>query len=94
VRQPAKVGERAAVSTARGQLLPKRKGGCAGREPPEREGPWTWQRDEISLQARVRRKTSKGCESLRTERSDGVGVVAARWLRTGDVAKRAENPGR
>jgi hypothetical protein len=27
-----------------------------------------------------------------TERSDDVGIVANEWLRTGDVAKRAENP--
>jgi hypothetical protein len=27
-----------------------------------------------------------------TERSGGVGAVANEWLRTGDVAKRAENP--
>lgn len=53
-----------------GKLLPKRKGGCAGREAPEQMEPWTWQRDGTSLRARARSKPSRGCESLRTERSE------------------------
>jgi len=39
VWQPAQVGEHGAAQRPGGRLLPMRKGGCARREAPEREGP-------------------------------------------------------
>jgi len=61
------------------------EGGCTGREAPERARPWTWQRDEISLQARARRKPSGGCENPRTEQAKGWDlsqkVAAHGWSR-------------
>jgi hypothetical protein len=62
-------------------------------QPPEGK-PWTWLRDETSLQGRWRSKPSRACETLRTDRRDrSVGAPVHQWTTPADVAKRdCQNP--
>jgi len=52
--------------------------------------PWTRFEDETSLGAGARRKPSRGCERLWTERSEGWNPRGIEWTRLGDIAMRAE----
>jgi hypothetical protein len=67
------------------RILRQRQGGSSSRrgrvavqsgETPEREEPWTRLWDETSSRAAERRKPSRGCDRLRTDRSEDVEVFA------------------
>jgi hypothetical protein len=63
-----------------------------GTKPLNGKDPWTWLRDATSPRAGARSKPSRGCDNLRTERSEDLESLAVVDA-PGDVMTRDRNPG-
>jgi len=90
--QPGFAWVSAAPATAWGHGLSDEGGAAAAGEKPLNgdRNPGRGGRMEQACRAGWRSKPSRGCESLRTERSGGLDARRGEWTPLGDVARRAE----